>query len=73
MSRVPSKLRKSYIFNTKLSSLFLIKKRKASDARPLAGPFNAKALSLKLRNSQMNLTASFAFRDFPSRATGVRT
>ena len=41
---------------------------KASEAGLLASLFNAKALSLELRNSQINLTASFAFRDFPSPA-----
>jgi hypothetical protein len=49
--------------------------RKASEAGLHASLFNAKALSLKLRNSQMNLAASFAFRDFPSlafNAVGVR-
>ncbi len=45
---------------------------RASEAGLLAGLFNAKALSLELRNSQMNLTASFAFRDFPSPAFGSR-
>ena len=45
---------------------------RASEAGLLAGLFNAKALSLELRNSQMNLTASFAFRDFPSPAFGTR-
>jgi hypothetical protein len=49
--------------------------RKASETGLLASLFNANALSLELRNSQINLTASFAFRDFPSlafNAVGVR-
>lgn len=46
--------------------------QRAREAGLLASLFNAKALSLELRNSQINLTASFAFRDFPSPAFGSR-
>ena len=55
-----------------LQVLHYVQMLRASEAGLLAGLFNAKALSLELRNSQINLTASFAFRDFPSPAFGTR-
>ena len=55
-----------------LQVLHYVQMLRASEAGLLAGLFNAKALSLELRNSLINLTASFAFRDFPSPAFGTR-